>query len=249
MTQEHTMRSADVREDDLPLDHPSLRGPYRIYFALTNHCNRACPWCSTCSSPRGSTWLSLDDYVRAFPEEGDFEVQLEGGEPTLHPDFAEFARTAREHPRCTRLVVCTNGVVLPRERGPLRAWLDLLGERCTLKLAVNHHLLERDAGLLALAGLIHDLFDEMGGDRLLVLNVRLRKGDEDDDAWVRDAVVKAGLIEHANVFFLQRYGFAEGREEWDRPFLVDTKFTMVNPDGRDLGSDLIARSEAMRRLP
>ena len=41
----------------LPHDHPTPNRPHRIYATLTNHCNRACPWCSTCSSPRGGTFL------------------------------------------------------------------------------------------------------------------------------------------------------------------------------------------------
>src|ERR1700756_4557675 len=91
-----------------PLDHPTPERPHRLYFAMTNHCNRACPWCSTCSSPRGSTWLSVENYTAGFPPHGPFQVQLEGGEPTLHPQFWEFVRIARAHPRCDHLVLCTN---------------------------------------------------------------------------------------------------------------------------------------------
>ncbi len=106
----------------LPLDYPLPDRPHRIYFALTNHCNRSCPWCSTCSSPASGTFLSLDGFQAAFPQEGDFQVQLEGGEPTIHPRFWDFVNLARDQPRCTRLVLCTNGVVLPRrpECSPLR---------------------------------------------------------------------------------------------------------------------------------
>jgi MoaA/NifB/PqqE/SkfB family radical SAM enzyme len=232
----------------VPLDHPTPDRPHRVYFALTNHCNRACPWCSTCSSPAGGTWLSLADYAARFPAAGPFQVQLEGGEPTLHPQFWDFVRLAREHPRCTNLVLCTNGVVLPRRRDRLRAWLERLGTPLTVKLSVNHHLLDQDPGLIDLAVAVRDLFAE-GGGRLLVLNVRLRRGYEDDDRRVRQAVEAAGLLEHANVFFLQRYGFAADEAGWDPPAPVWDRFTLVNPDGTAYGPDLIARSEGMRQLP
>src|SRR3984957_3576323 len=124
-----------------PLDHPTPDRPHRLYVAMTNHCNRACPWCSTCSSPRGRTWLSLQTYVAGFPAEGSFQVQLEGGEPTLHPQFWDFVRLAREHPRCNHLVLCTNGVVLPRKIEELAAYIARLGSPLTLKLSINHHLL------------------------------------------------------------------------------------------------------------
>ncbi|HEY8040457.1 MAG TPA: radical SAM protein [Polyangiaceae bacterium] len=233
----------------IPLDHPMPGRPHRVYAALTNHCNRACPWCSTCSSPAGGTFLAPEDFLRALPGQGSFELQLEGGEPTVHPRFWDFVGLARSHPRCRRLVLCTNGVVLPRQSGRLASWLERLGAPLTLKLSFNHHLLDEDPGLPALAREVRDALRALGGERLFLLNVRLRKGVEGDDRRVADAVRDAGLDGDANVFFLQRYGFAEGESGWDEPFLVGHDFRFVNPDGRVLGPDLVARSRAMRVLP
>ena len=232
----------------LPLDHPTAGRPHRVYVALTNHCNRSCPWCSTCSSPAGTTWMSDEAFRAALPADGGFQVQLEGGEPTLHPRFWELVAIARAEARCDRLVLCTNGVVLPRAAVRLRAFVERLGAPLTLKLSVNHHLLDRDPGLLALSTLLAETFDALDGDRLLVLNVRLRRGVEDDDRRVVLAVERAGLLPRANVFFLQRYGFASEEEGWDAPSPVFDTFTLVNPDGAAFGPDLVARSEAMRRL-
>jgi hypothetical protein len=233
---------------DKPLDHPTPDRPHRIYFALTNHCNRACPWCSTCSSPKGGTWLSIEDYVAGLPKDGYFQVQLEGGEPTIHPKFFEFVRIAREHPRCTHLVVCTNGVVLPKQPERLRTWLSQLGTPLTIKLSVNHHLLDEDPTLIPLAVHLRDLMHELGDERLFLVNVRLRRGVEDDDRRVRETIEQAGLLPHSNVFFLQRYGFASDEETWSPPAPVSSNFTLVNPDGRLYGPDLVKRSEAMRVL-
>lgn len=230
----------------LPLDHPTPERPFRLYAALTNHCNRECPWCSTCSSPRGSTFLTMDQLAAQIPPDGPFELQLEGGEPTIVPAFWDFVAMARATPRCTRLVLCTNGVVIPRQRARLVAYLDRLGTPLTIKLSINHHLLERDPGLLELAvALAHERTPE----RELVINVRLRRGVADDDRAVRDAVEAAGLLPRSNVFFLQRYGFAADEETWDEPFVVADRFAMVNPDGERFGPTLVARSEAMRVLP
>ena len=233
----------------LPRDRPTSTRAHRVYVATTNHCNRACPWCSTCSSPRGGTWISPTDYAASFPSQGPFEVQLEGGEPTIHPQLSELVRLARANPRCVRLVIVTNGVVLPRERDQLRAWLLELGAPLTIKLSINHHLLAQDPGLLELAALLRDELGALGSDRELVLNVRLRPDAPGEDAWVRAAVANAGLLEFANVFHLQAYGFAATRAGWEPPFLVGTNFTLVNPDGKTHGPDLIGRSEAMRVLP
>lgn len=233
----------------MPLDRPTAERPYRLYVATSNHCNRSCPWCCTCSSPKGSTFLSLDAYRAAFPPEYPFEVQLEGGEPTTHPEFWALVDTARANPRCQRVVIVSNGVELPRDVAALDRWLERFGAPMTVKLSVNHYLLEHDDGLLPLAVLLRQRMAALGGDRQLVLNVRLRKGAAEDDAWVRRAVEAAGLVDIANVFFLQRYGFAVKRTEWEEPFLVGANFAMLNPDGTLFGPDLIARSEAMRALP
>jgi organic radical activating enzyme len=232
-----------------PLDHPTPNRAHRIYFALTNACNRDCPWCSTCSSTRGSTYLTLASFHAALPPEGVFQVQLEGGEPTVHPDFLRFVDAARAEPRCERVVVCTNGVRMPRHPDKLRRWLERLGAPLTLKLSMNHFLLDADDRLVDLALASRDAMANLGGDRLFVLNVRLRRGHDDDDARVREAVERAGLLPHANVFFLQRYGFAAGEVSWDPPRPVWDRFTLVNPDGTTFGPDLVRRSEAMRVLP
>lgn len=127
----------------LPRDRPHPGRAHRLYVATTNHCNRACPWCSTCSSPQGQTSLSARDYAASFPAKGPLEVQLEGGEPTLHPAFFELVEIARAEPRCVRVVVVSNGVMIPREPAPLRAWLARLGAPLTLTLSIDHHLLAR----------------------------------------------------------------------------------------------------------
>lgn len=232
-----------------PLDHPSPQRPHRLYVALTNCCNRACPWCSTCSSPQGSTWLQPQRFASLFPSAGTFQVQLEGGEPTLHPQFWEFVDLTRQHPRCTLLVLCTNGVVLPRVREKLRAYVQRLGQPLTIKLSINHHLLDHDPGLIQLAINLRDIIAELAGDRLLVINVRLRRGQHGDDEHVRRSVEDAGPMPCANVFYLHRYGFAADQMGWEPPLLVWDGFTLVNPDGQIYAQDLLARSEAMRRLP
>jgi MoaA/NifB/PqqE/SkfB family radical SAM enzyme len=229
-----------------PLDHPTPDRPHRLYYALTNHCNRTCPWCSTCSSPQGNTYLSLDAYRASFPVDRDFQVQLEGGEPTLHPHFWDFVRIAREHPRCTHLVLCTNGTVLPRDRDRLESYIDRLGNPLTLKLSVNHHLIDHDRGLIGLACLLREILGRDGG---LVINVRLRRTSPNADAHITKLIEDAGLLPVSNVFYLQRYGFASGETQWDLPAPVWHEFTLLNPDGRTFGPDLIARSEAMRILP
>jgi len=231
----------------MALDEPTPSRPHRVYVALTNACNRSCPWCSTCSSPQGSTFLSGRDFVGALPQRGPFQVQLEGGEPTLHPWLFDLVSEARSRPGCQLAVLCTNGVVLPRDAGGLGRWLDRLGSPLTIKLSVNHHLLARDNGLIQLATLLRQELPRRDGQ--LVVNARVRPDVDGEREWLTAILSDAGLLEFANVFDLQAYGYATGHAGWETPFLVGTNFTMVNPDGRHFGPDLVARSEAMRPLP
>ena len=83
---------------------------------------------------------------------------------------------------------------------------------------------------------------------MLVINVRLRRGYDDDDRHVRERIEDAGLLPHSNIFYLQRYGFAVDENAWEPPAPVSSRFTLVNPDGTVFGPNLVARSEAMRRL-
>lgn len=234
----------------LPHDSPLLRERTRLYVAVTNQCNRECPWCSVYSSPRKNTFLQPEQMAAHFPADRDFDVQLEGGEPTIHPKLFDFVDVARRHPRMRELVLVTNGVKLPRDPEGLKAYLARFGEPFKVKLSINHHLLEHDPGLVATALRVREAFRAMGGRRELILNVRLRRGEKyGDDAWVQDAVEKAGLLPLANVFFLQRYGRGETEEDWKDPFVVTEDFLLVNPDGSAQGTDLIARGKAMGDMP
>lgn len=228
-------------------DAPVAGRPHRVYVALTNACNRACPWCSTYSSPERQTYIDDDAFVAALPAAGPFELQLEGGEPTLHPRLFELLALAHATGRVTHTILCTNGVRLPRRPAALDAWLGRWPRPLTIKVSVNHHLVERDAGHVeAVAGLAAAC-DRQGIE--CVVNLRRRPAAPDADEWVRAAVEAAGLMPSTNDFWLQRYGMASDDDTLDAPYLAGTGFTLINPDGVAHGTDLIARSEAMGALP
>ncbi len=236
----------------VPLDHPGPARPHRVYVALTNHCNRSCPWCSTYSSPQGRTFLPEGKLASLLPADRSFELQLEGGEPMLHPNFWSMVEKARSRPGLSRLVIATNGTCLPRQPERLDEVLQRLGSPLTIKLSYNHHLRDHDQGLLTLATMLRERMQ--GPADVLVLNVRLRKrtrpggGGEVDDC-VREDVVRAGLVDVANIFYLERYGLASDETDWAVPLPVWGDFTLTNPDGSSWGIDLLARSAAMGRLP
>ena len=231
------------------LDYPSTERAHRVYVALTNYCDRACPWCSTCSTPHGTTQIAPETLRAVLPRAGVYQVQLEGGEPTCHPRFFELVHLIRSDPRCERLVVSTHGAGLPRNPALLRAWTRRLGAPLTLKVSCNHHLIALDPDHVRALVALRDVVAGLGGDRVFVVNARVRSTVPGEGEALRRLLDRAGLTEHANVFPLQRYGFATAEKNWPLPAPPTANFTLVNPDGQTFGADLLARSEAMRRLP
>ncbi len=231
----------------LPKDRPNAR-PFRIYIALTNHCNRTCPWCSTYSSPLGNTFITLEKFIELCSRDIQFEVQLEGGEPTLHPKFIEMVNYANNINKCTKIIIVTNGTTIPRKTSKLKEWLLLLGNKAVLKLSINHYLLDYDCKLLDLACAIKDVSSCIGSVDL-VLNVRLRKDEQEESEAIINEIKKRNLSDVSNIFWLQKYGKASDRETWEEPFIVSDHFSLINPDGSDSGTNLIRRSDTMRSLP
>ncbi len=87
---------------------------------LTDHCNLTCPMCFASSAP-GGKHRSLDEcramIDRVVQTEGRPEVvQLSGGEPTLHPQFAEILAYAVSQP-IDIVMINTNGIRLARDPG------------------------------------------------------------------------------------------------------------------------------------
>lgn len=231
----------------LPHDHPARREAKRIYFALTNDCNRACPFCSVYSAPGKTTYLGLPRFLGLLPTSGQFEAQFEGGEPTLHSQLDEFIVLSRATLRCERVIVCTNGVRLPpdtvRLLSRIRPWM---GGPLTIKLSVNHHLAQTDRHWLRRAKSLVRVGQDHGVD--VVLNLR-RRPYGTRDVGLLDALRDEGLAAFTNDFWLQRYGLASEDQRLELPYLAGTNFELVNPDGSAHETDLLARSEAMRALP
>ncbi len=232
-------------------DAPFSGRAHRVYFAITNNCNRACPWCSVYSKPGLQTYLSTERYEKLLPSSGLFEAQFEGGEPMLHPQLDDLVQRAWATGRCRRVVLCTNGVRIPKNPEALRAWILSFGAPFTLKVSLNHYLYARDTNHIARARLLADVVQSLQQEEHaveLVFNLRRRR-QNDEDQWLQHEVKKAGLMPWTNDFFLQRYGLAGDDTSLEPPYLVGEDFTLINPDGTTWGTDLLARSEAMGKLP
>lgn len=85
----------------------------RLYINITNKCNVRCDFCCMYSGPDKGTFISFDTYKQILDNHVDlFELQIEGGEPFLHPDFYLFLEYARCTGRCAKIIISTNGILL-----------------------------------------------------------------------------------------------------------------------------------------
>lgn len=244
-------------------DYPYEGRPHRYYFAITTDCNRSCPWCSTYSKPGKKTFLSQENFIKLLPKEGIFEVQFEGGEPTLHPHLFWMVKQCRKTRRCNSVVLCTNGVLFPfkyrsnlidneKSKISLSNYFLKFGHPLTIKLSLNHHLFEHDKLIFKKARLIVDVIEDLKsiGDFKIILNVRRRNNRKYNyDKLILEHLSHHALEPYANIFFLQAYGKNKDNKLAEKPFLVGYNFTLFNPDGKSFGNDLFSRSEAMKGLP
>jgi hypothetical protein len=92
----------------------------RIILDLTFACNLGCYNCNrSCTQAPSDDAMTVDQIRKFVRESVDAQrrwsyIQLEGGEPTLHPDLdeivSELLRYKLEHSPETQIVLCTNGV-------------------------------------------------------------------------------------------------------------------------------------------
>jgi len=114
----------------------------RVELEITLRCNRKCPECNRYCERW--PWMLMEDSVMSLEQIDKFcsqveangkrltQVSLIGGEPLLHPQYAEIAKMLHERLRLKRLVreirLCTNGDALstthPRDLENVRIKVD-----------------------------------------------------------------------------------------------------------------------------
>ena len=63
----------------------------RLYINITNACNTNCPFCCMYSSTENSKYMDFDTFRGIVDKyDSEFELQLEGGEPLVHPNIYLF---------------------------------------------------------------------------------------------------------------------------------------------------------------
>ncbi|MFW9993042.1 MAG: radical SAM protein [Candidatus Odinarchaeota archaeon] len=214
-------------------------GPEFVDLSLLNTCNLSCSFCYT-SSKKNGIMLSLDDYYLVMDQLAEnrvYQVAIGGGEPTLHPEFAEMLKIMREQysivPNYT-----TNASLLTPELVKLSA--DLCG---AVAISYHHHredeLLEKmrlladynvnavlhviaDRSTLSRYAEIAEKFGKAGMRAIAFLLFKpVGRGEQLKTSILRTEDIKEIDRQFKAVFELSReYGFTVGFDTCFAPFLT-----------------------------
>lgn len=240
----------------------------RIYFAITNFCNRACELCSCHSDPTKNTFLCFDDFKKTIKDKSNgkyYESQIEGGEPTIAPDFWKMVNYNLDDNFCNKIILCTNAVKIPFSHNQeqsiekIEKWILKFSKKTfILKPSINSHLINHSKVhmkkcyhiMIAWNNLIEKKLLKEGSQ--LIFNVRIipKPITNDGEQWIIDQINNYNLQNFCNIFEYQKYGKAENEDFLKEPFIVKNpvKFFLISPDNKNFNDNLIDRANHMKNM-
>lgn len=116
-----------------------------LYMRITDCCNVKCPFCLAYSSPRNNNYMSFTNFqniVAKYHNLGDYAIQLEGGEPLLHPEFLKMVKHCCADPRCRIIRIATNAILLNEVVRSLALLAASYKKIIFVKISINYFLEE-----------------------------------------------------------------------------------------------------------
>lgn len=218
----------------------------KYYINITNHCNRRCPFCCMYSSPENNIFMNFEDFHDVLYDlTGDANtiVQLEGGEPTLHPQFALFLEYACSLKAVERVVIDTNGSTIDDVLPVITSAAARNKKMVEVKISLNDFLLRSDVHL---SEIIRDVYFSTEFLDYVKVSANVRGYTEEEAQRMADLL---GDNIPKSVHVLNDYGRAAGK---GLPKLqiakVYDEWACIATDGTDFGTDLEARSEYEYKL-
>ncbi len=114
------------------------------WLHITDRCNLTCRHCLFACSPDTRTTLPLADFKQAFRQSFALGARiffLTGGEPLMHPEFADMCRIILTHSPHNHLVLLTNGLLLTQRWSSIK---ELPLERLHLQISVDGQRMTHD---------------------------------------------------------------------------------------------------------
>ena len=105
---------------------PRVREDFWLEFNVADHCNLNCQCCDHFSPIADKYFLPVVEFEKDIKRLSELmggvigQLKIQGGEPTLHPQLAEFMRLSRQYFPSSEIVMFTNGVVLlQKDKDPI----------------------------------------------------------------------------------------------------------------------------------
>lgn len=225
----------------------------RLYFNLTNKCNTACPFCCMYSGPEKNTFLTFETFQNiVHGHKESFELQVEGGEPFLHPNFYLFLEYAAYTGRCKKIILSTNGILLGRQLDRLIAFQAHNNIPLVVKRSINYHLIALNPKLLKECRDQYLATEFVPGFELK-FNVRTRVEDIGPVSG-KNNIIQAlrdyKIYEQSMIYSFNRYGRYQDERAYPLPTICQNvgDWFIYACDGTAFNKDLVARSEYEKTL-
>ena len=211
----------------------------KYYINITNKCDYACPFCCMYSSPKNDGFMSFNTLYDIIEKiDTPTVVQLEGGEPLLHPNIILFLEYLASKELVSEIVIDTNAVRLNNLIDSIVAVSERNRKLITIKPSYNTYLKSQNPRLS------HNLNNIISACEFLEyirFNINVRAYNEDE---LKQLCEEVKTLPHDGYLF-NRYGRATNREDLVEPYItkVFDNWTLFAHDGTQFGNDLKARSE------
>lgn len=113
----------------------------KLYINITNHCDVCCPFCCMKSDSEKQSFMNFDTIHKIMKDmDVPYIVQLEGGEPTTHPQFYLFMEYISTLEKVEEVVIDTNAFTIDRHIDKIVEIAVRNKKRITVKLSYNTYL-------------------------------------------------------------------------------------------------------------
>ena len=211
----------------------------KYYINITNKCDYACPFCCMYSSPANKTFMSFETLVKVVNTlDVPTIIQLEGGEPLLHPHIILFLEYLATRELVSEIIIDTNAAHLNDLIDVIVGISERNKKRITIKPSYNSYLKKMNPDLLKKLRLLISACEFLEYIRFEV-NVRAYNKEELD---ILEAEI--GKYPH-NAYLFNKYGRANDRDDLVEPYITPTfdSWQLISCDGKFFGNNLIERSK------
>jgi uncharacterized radical SAM superfamily Fe-S cluster-containing enzyme len=186
-----------------PCEHHAQRVELPV-VTITSACNLDCPICYVHNKNQDAYYMQVGEFEQLLGhlkrEHGEIDIiNFTGGEPLLHPHFAELLRLSREAD-VHRVTICSNGIRLAKDEGLVRALSEARARVAlsfdTFDRAVDYEL--QGAKLLDVKLRCLELLDKHGVDTTLI--PVMTKGLNDHEIGrILELALKTPCVRHVEV--------------------------------------------------